>query len=76
MSEQRVSPINLDVREMPEERAKARVALEQRGESMVAWAMARGYNPVMVGAVLAGRVRCARGQAHRIAVDLGLKPAA
>lgn len=76
MKTARVSPFNHDVREMTEEREKARIAFTQRGESMVAWAMARGYNPVMVGHVLAGRVQCRNGQAHKIAVDLGLKPAA
>ncbi|MCC5612729.1 hypothetical protein LC612_40085 [Nostoc sp. CHAB 5834] len=61
---------------MAEERAKARASFSQRGESLTAWAIARGYNPGMVRGVLDGMYQCTRGQAHRIAVDLGLKPAA
>lgn len=32
-----------------------------------------GYSPGLVYQVLAGRLRCVRGQAHQVAVVLGLK---
>lgn len=74
MSATRVSLLNHDVRKMPEKRAKARQAFDSRGESLTQWAIQRGFNPAMVSAVLHGRMKCDRGQAHRIAIELGLKP--
>jgi gp16 family phage-associated protein len=74
MSVSRVSPINHDVRKMPENRVKVRGSFDARGESITQWALKRGFNPGMVSHVLNGRMKCDRGQAHRIAIELGLKP--
>lgn len=43
------------------------------GESVSDWAKARGFRREIVYAVLAGRTRGCRGEAHRVAVALGLK---
>jgi gp16 family phage-associated protein len=75
MSLARVSPFNHDVRQIPERRAKAKAAFSERGETIVSWALERGFNPILVHSVLSGRLKCDRGQAHRIAIELGLKPA-
>jgi gp16 family phage-associated protein len=75
MTAQRVTPINLDVRKNTELIEKARKSFLQHGESVTSWALSRGYNPNLVAAVLSGRLPCTRGQAHKIAVELGLKPA-
>ena len=74
MTALRVSPINLDVRKNTELVEKTRKSFLHRGESITSWALSRGYNPGMVVAVLSGRLPCTRGQAHKIAVELGLKP--
>lgn len=44
-----------------------------RGETVAEWAKDHGFDPQLVYAVLAGRLAARRGQAHRIAVALGLK---
>lgn len=44
-----------------------------RGESITGWAQARGFNVQQVFEVLAGRNLGLRGNAHRIAVALGMK---
>lgn len=41
--------------------------------SISQWARAHGYSTRLVYQVLAGRMRCVRGQSHEIAVRLGLK---
>jgi len=46
---------------------------EQEGISIADWARARGFSVVMVYRVLSGKVKGRRGEAHRIAVELGLK---
>lgn len=43
------------------------------GISIREWALARGYSPSTVYAVIRGQVRCTRGKTHRIAIELGLK---
>lgn len=75
MSAARVFPINHDVREMADERARAHAGFAQRGEKISSWSINRGFNPAMVHAVLRGDMKCRIGQAHQIAVELGLKPA-
>lgn len=75
MSDLGVSPVNQDVRKLVKECAKARKKFTQKGESIARWAVSRGYSPAMAQAVLAGKLPCVRGEAHRIAVDLGLKTA-
>ncbi|UDF37748.1 UNVERIFIED_ORG: DNA-binding protein [Shinella sp. XGS7] len=44
-----------------------------RGEGISGWAEANGFSAAMVYSVLNGRCKARRGQAHRIAVALGLK---
>lgn len=52
---------------------QARAALESKGVSIAQWAVANGFSTGLVYEVLAGRKKCLRGQAHEIAVKLGLK---
>ena len=47
---------------------------ENRGEAISEWAQREGFEPRNVYAVLSGRNRGIRGEAHIIAVRLGLKP--
>ncbi|RGP55990.1 DNA-binding protein [Pseudomonas abyssi] len=54
----------------PEE---AREELRNKGISISSWAAANGFSVNMVFEVLAGRKQGVRGQAHKIAVKLGLK---
>ncbi len=44
-----------------------------RGIAISQWAREMGYSPGLVHQVLAGRLKCVRGQAHEVAVALGLK---
>lgn len=44
-----------------------------RGETVAAWAEARGYRRRTVYAVLNGELKGLSGTSHRIAVELGLK---
>ena len=44
-----------------------------RGIAISSWAREMGFSPGLVYQVLAGRLRCVRGQAHQVAVTLGLK---
>lgn len=43
------------------------------GLQINSWALARGFSPALVYAVLQGKRKCLRGQSHSIAVALGLK---
>lgn len=54
----------------PEE---ARAEFQRKGISIASWATANGFNTNMVFEVLGGRKKGLRGQAHKIAVKLGLK---
>lgn len=59
-------------------RAQVRQELSRTGQSVASWAIARGYNPNMVTAILKDdatnpRYTCVRGKAHEIAVSLGIK---
>lgn len=45
-----------------------------RGESVAEWARAHRFDERHVYSVLSGRSKATRGQAHLIAVALGLKP--
>lgn len=45
----------------------------REGISIREWAVANGFNPRTVYAVLSGQVNGTRGVSHRIAVALGLK---
>lgn len=44
-----------------------------RGEGIAQWATANGFSAAMVYSVLSGRSKARRGQAHLIAVALGIK---
>lgn len=46
---------------------------DAHGLSVTDWAIQHGFKRESVYAVLAGRSRCRRGEAHRVAVALGLK---
>jgi gp16 family phage-associated protein len=52
---------------------QVRKEFNNRGESFSEWARANGFHVQQVFEVLSGRHRCIRGDAHRIAVKLGLK---
>lgn len=52
---------------------EARAELKRKGISISQWAVANGFSVNMVFEVLAGRKQGVRGQAHKIAVKLGLK---
>lgn len=52
---------------------EVRQELASLGISISDWAREMGYSPGLVHQVLAGRLRCVRGQAHKVAVSLGLK---
>lgn len=52
---------------------EARQWFQDRGKTVVDWAMRRGFNPGLVTAVLNGKRKCLRGQSYEIAVALRLK---
>jgi len=59
-------------------RAQVREEFARRGQSISGWAKANRFSTVLVSAILADneaspRYRCLRGDAHNIAVALGLK---
>lgn len=51
-----------------------RQAFEERGIPVAEWARQHGFKVALVYSVLAGRTRGLRGEAHQIALQLGLKP--
>lgn len=57
---------------MTPEQVKAKLRAE--GITITQWAEQHGYPRAAVYCVLNGVVKAAYGRAHRIAVDLGLKP--
>ena len=59
-------------------RAQVREEFASKGWSISAWARDNGYSPNMVIAIVTDddrnpRLKCLRGDAHNIAVELGLK---
>ena len=50
-----------------------REELSRNGITVSAWARNMGFSAGLVYQVLAGRLKCEHGQAHKIAVTLGLK---
>ena len=63
---------------MTKSRAQVREEFANKGQSITAWAKNRGFTPNTVMAILADneqspRLKCIRGEAHNIAVALGLK---
>lgn len=53
---------------------RVRAQFRAEGVSIAEWARARGFNRFTVYRVLSGKVKGTRGEAHKIAVALGLKP--
>lgn len=53
---------------------EVREEFRRHGVSVAKWADAKGFDPSLVKDVLAGRVKGLYGQAHEIAIALGLKP--
>ncbi|KZT11678.1 hypothetical protein A1D30_05560 [Acidovorax sp. GW101-3H11] len=63
---------------MVKTRAEVREEFARKGWSISGWAKQNGYSPNMAIAILADnevnpRLKCLRGDAHNIAVQLGLK---
>lgn len=59
-------------------RSQVRDDFARKGQSISGWAKDNGYSPNMVIAILADdstnpRLKCLRGEAHRIAVHLEIK---
>lgn len=54
--------------------AAARSQFQASGTNISEWARAHGFEPRLVHMILGGNRRCLRGESHRIAVALGLKP--
>ena len=52
---------------------EVREEFKRKGVSIASWATANNFNTNMVFEVLAGRKKGIRGQAHKIAIKLGLK---
>lgn len=52
---------------------QVRQQLRQRGKTLTKWAAERGYDRKAVYRVMSGTDKAYYGNAHRIAVDLGLK---
>lgn len=58
---------------MVEKAANVKARFEAEGMSIAAWARLHGFNCITVYRVLSGEVKGTRGEAHRIAVALGMK---
>jgi len=54
-------------------RETVKAGLRAQGRTIAEWAAEHGYPAIEVYKVLNGFYKCHRGQAHQIAVDLGLK---
>jgi gp16 family phage-associated protein len=52
---------------------QVKTRFKAEGISIAAWSKVRGFNVLTVYRVLNGRLKGTRGEAHRIAVALGLK---
>lgn len=60
---------------LPEMLERARTVFYLEGKSVADWARENNFRRDLVYAVLSGRSKANRGESHRIAVRLGLKPA-
>jgi gp16 family phage-associated protein len=58
---------------MTDKHAEVKDRFLAEGVSIAEWARAHGFSRALVYRVLKGQSACSRGQAHRIAVALGLK---
>lgn len=56
-------------------REQVKAAFVARGESVASWARRNGFETVTARRVLAGELEGRYGEAHRVAVALGLKAA-
>lgn len=56
-----------------EQLSKARAAITDSGESIAAWARRNNFDLQITGHVLRGSLKATRGEAHRVAVALGLR---
>jgi gp16 family phage-associated protein len=65
-----------DVRIHPTYLQRKRDEFFLKGMSIADWARLHQFRQDLVYAVLSGRSKCTRGESHRIAVRLGLKPEA
>lgn len=54
--------------------AEARKKLQEQGISLAEWASEHGFPRHLVYAVASGQRKCLRGESHRVAVALGIKP--
>ena len=52
---------------------QVRDEFDRKGVSIARWALNNGFNPNAVSDLLNGRKKGVRGEAHKIAVKLGLK---
>lgn len=68
------SLFSLETSKLEAQLALARAGFFQRGESVAEWARKRGFRPNAVYQVLHAHALPSRGNAHHIAVALGLKP--
>lgn len=55
---------------------QARDRFDQTGQSIQEWSEERGFDARLVRVILSEGRPCRRGESHRIAVALGLKPSA
>ncbi len=53
---------------------EAKAAFRARGESVAEWAERNGFTREVVYRVINGRSACWRGEPHRVAIALGIKP--
>ncbi|MFN4351290.1 MAG: DNA-binding protein [Hylemonella sp.] len=58
----------------PEKLVRAKNTFYLEGRTVADWARENSFRQDLVYAVLNGRSKCSRGESHRIAVKLGLKP--
>jgi gp16 family phage-associated protein len=58
---------------MADKSSQVKARFEAEGLSISEWARANGFSVVMVYRVLSGESKGIRGEAHKIAVALGLK---
>jgi gp16 family phage-associated protein len=58
---------------MADKRQQVKAQFAAEGISIAEWSRLRGFNCLTVYRVLAGSVKGKRGEAHKIAVALGLK---
>lgn len=58
----------------PTHREQALERLRDAGLSVPQWSAANGFNTATVKAVLYGHSKAMRGEAHRVAIALGIKP--